>query len=487
MIRIDGTRDLVQSERYALTLLVDLARAIEIDDPRADVVALRVADDMRADDLCDARWSPAIADGSVTLSRAALASVVAIAGAGDEQRAMRVDRFGRVPPSENPLVKRGLEREPVVSRAAGELRRAIAAAAGRRAVRFTAPWPDGKRWAAAFTHDLDVVSWWPLFTALRVAELARKREGRRVALVLAAAAASVARSPVRRAAASLLALEARLGITSTWFVLCGTPTMRSFRRGDLTYRPDGAARDIVREVRNGGHEIGLHGSFDTMDVDGTFARQRGCLATLGALAVGGVRQHFVRMRPGITHRAMREAGFTYDASYVFPDRNGFRLGVADVVAGWDDAAAAPSGIEEVPATWMDRALSKYRGVEDPVAWGDDAIALADACRAVEGCWVGIWHPNLDAALGFPDAPEALARAMTVLIERDPFVASLETIVNWRQARRGVRARAIGADGVVDAYASSSTPFAIALEDGTGRRAEAVRAAVRAIETGHDTT
>ena len=40
-------------------------------------------------------------------------------------------------------------------------------AAGRRAVRYLAPWPEGRRWAAAITHDLDIVSGWPLFTTLR--------------------------------------------------------------------------------------------------------------------------------------------------------------------------------------------------------------------------------------------------------------------------------------------------------------------------------
>src|SRR2546430_9989656 len=57
-----------------------------------------------------------------------------------------------------------------------------------------------------------------------------------------------------------------------------------------------------------------------------------------------------------------------------------------------------------PFTWMDRALSKYRGIEDPAAWSKDALELATTARAVGGLWVGLWHPNLTPALGFPDAP-----------------------------------------------------------------------------------
>jgi len=69
---------------------------------------------------------------------------------------------------------RGVEREPVIQRAALALQAAARKAAGTRPFRTVTAWPNGHRWAAAFTHDLDVVSWWPAFTLLRMVELARK-------------------------------------------------------------------------------------------------------------------------------------------------------------------------------------------------------------------------------------------------------------------------------------------------------------------------
>ena len=81
---------------------------------------------------------------------------------------------------------------------------------------------------------------------------------------------------------------------------------------------------------------------------------------------------------------MSSAGFAYDSTFGFSDRNGFRLGVADVLPAWLDSGEGgqPAGIDEVPFTWMDRALSKYQGIESPQAWVEDAIELARACRAV---------------------------------------------------------------------------------------------------------
>jgi hypothetical protein len=89
---------------------------------------------------------------------------------------------------------------------------------------------------------------------------------------------------------------------------------------------------------------------------------------------------------------------------------------------------------------MDRALSKYQNVEAPRAWIDDALGLAERCRSVEGMWVGIWHPNLAPALGFPDAPQAYADLVAELAHGDAHVAPLGELVAWRRARRSLRAR-----------------------------------------------
>jgi len=129
---------------------------------------------------------------------------------------------------------------------------------------------------------------------------------------------------------------------------------------------------------------------------------------------------------------MQAAEFRYDTTWGFPDRNGFRLGVADVIPVWDAVAERPIGLDEVPLCWMDRTLSKYAGIEDPGAWVAEGEALAQVCRQVEGLWVGVWHPNLTPALGFPDAPGAFHALLGRLVAQEPFVGAER---NGRMARR----------------------------------------------------
>src|SRR5438445_9574267 len=82
-----------------------------------------------------------------------------------------------------------------------------------------------------------------------------------------------------------------------------------------------------------------------MDTEGLFQSQRARLERLTGTPhpPQGVRQHFLRLRPGVTHRAMAAAGLAYDSSYGFADRNGFRLGVADVIPVWDEGTGGGGG------------------------------------------------------------------------------------------------------------------------------------------------
>ena len=338
MIRLPSGEPRSAAERYGLELLVDLARLPPVDDAEADVVRLDIAarDAAGADpDLptCIAHdWYLERGDGMVRVSRAALRQITAVAGAAAEHRTRARDRHGRVPSAENALVRHGLDTEPVVSHAAARLRAAVIASAGRRRVVLAAPWPDGKRWAAAFTHDLDVVAYWPLFTLLRLAELARKGQLGRAARTVAAALAAVGRDPVGQGIRTVLEIERGYGVTSTWFVLCGTPTLATLRAGDLTYRPESpAAAAIIQTLAERQCEIGLHGSFATADRPDLFRVQRARLERLAGQPVAGVRQHFLRMQPGATPHAMLAGGFRFDATAGFADRNGFRLGAADVL------------------------------------------------------------------------------------------------------------------------------------------------------------
>lgn len=473
MIRLAPSAGLSPLERFALEVLVDQARLLQSLEPTPSVVTVRIAtEDGSAStlrDLAARGWGFQVVDGEVLIPRVLLAEVGSTVSARAEQLTDDADRFQRVPTRVNAMYASGSPREPLVSRCAEALRAAVVNAAGRRPLAFLQPWPDGRRWAAALSHDLDVVDWWGAFTALRIAELARKSEWRQVARIVGAVPGGLTANPVVAAARRLLATERDAGVRSTWFVLCGEPGLASARRGDLTYRPGGRrTRGLLSAITSGGHEIGLHGSFATMLSSRVFTEQRTQLESIAGASIRGARQHYLRMRPGDTQRAMKEAGFSYDATFGFPDCSGFRLGVADVVPWWDAAHGAVADFDVVPLVWMDRTLSKYQGIEDPRRWVEDALELASVCADVEGLWVGLWHPNLAAALGYPGAEEAFSELVARLVAMQPHIAPLGELVAWRRDRRSVRAATLDARGRPVRAGTPADGSAAMLEDAEGR-------------------
>ena len=472
MIRPTLPHDLAPAERFGLEALVDLSRLLVVADgaDAADVTGVTVTEGTATlDSLFQHGLSLEREDGMVRIPRRALAAITDLAGAAVEQASTAEDRHGRVPSSENPSVRAKREREPVVQQWAASFSRAVEEAAGRRAVRYLAPWPDGRRWAAAITHDLDIVSGWPLFTGLRVLELARGREWGRLARSLGAAAGAIGRRPVQAGVQAILDAERTAGIHSTWFVLCGTPTAASWLAGDITYGIESAAaRRLLDLVRGGGHEIGLHGSFRSAQDGARMREERERLGRALGSPPAGLRQHFLRMRPGQTQAHARAAGFSYDATFGFPDRNGFRTGVADILPAWSSGATGVLAL--VPLVWMDRALSKYRGIEDPDAWIRDGLELAATVRAAHGLWVGLWHPNLTPPLGFPGAPAAFHQLLQGLSADGPapWFATLEQLVSWRRTRREVRAAQVAPDGRVAIATTTRADWRITLEDAEGR-------------------
>ncbi len=452
MIALPDTTRLDPLERFALACLVDAAALLPAEgEAAAQAVRLVLVDEIPADHEAPLRatiHTPIpFADGEVRLPVWWLRLVGEMLSMASDGADAEKDRHGRPVSTANRLVRAGYERHPVLSAFAFALKNAARKAAGTRPFFGPALWPHGRMWAACLSHDLDVASLWPAFTALRLAELAKKGDMGRAMRVAGSALGSLLGDPVRTGVHAVLDAERAAQARSTWFIICGSPTVATMKAGDVTYLPESPrVRAILGDLRASGHEIGLHGSFETAADGDAFVYQRTRLGRIADGVVTGVRQHFLKRTVGVTERAMASAGFAYDSTAGFPDRNGFRLGLADVVPVWDHDAQRPLALEELPFCWMDRAQSKYQGIEDPSRWIDDALELADRAAAVMGVWCGIWHPNLTPALGFPGAHEAYARLVRELAARGAWLATADEIVRWRKARRSLRVQAITANG-----------------------------------------
>lgn len=311
-------------------------------------------------------------------------------GASQESACPAVDDVGRVPPEHTLAGRHGLDRTvPWANRWIAVLHAAVRAALPGLPVAPPSPFGPGLTFVA--THDLDHLSTNRLANGRRVLKnvgiaLAGRRDVRTAAQIVGSAGCRAVRgAPTVVGVDDLLAGEAARGVRATYTVVA-----ESTHRRDPGYRlDDDSVRRTLRRIADGGHELAVHGSYDSLRCPGQLVREYGLLAAAGYPATGG-RQHWLRHRGGELFDALEDAGAQWDSTSGHPDVVGFRHGAAFPFLAYDLAHERPRPIVEIPMVVMERALCATAG--GPRSWLDTATGVMHA--AGRDGWGGtaiLWH------------------------------------------------------------------------------------------------
>ena len=189
----------------------------------------------------------------------------------------------------------------------------------------------------------------------------------------------------------LLAREDALGVDSTFFIVASHGHPLDGSSPAVYHR---RLPDLLRLLRRAGRELALHGNDrDRVDLEG-LTDDRGHLAERAATIVEGMRYHYLRCLYHETLPLLERAGFAYDTSLAFAEREGFRCGTAYPFHPYDLAAEAPLALLELPLAVMDTTLlaPKYRALASEQA----AAAAQAVIERVERSGGGVailWHHN----------------------------------------------------------------------------------------------
>ena len=120
---------------------------------------------------------------------------------------------------------------------------------------------------------------------------------------------------------SLVAREVQAGISATYFFLCrqGHPRDGNYRIGDPLIL------NLMHSLESQGMEIGLHGSYTSLDCRVTLSSEFDRLRKQGFEASGS-RQHWLRFTLQRLIPALERSGALYDTSIGWHDQIGFRAG-----------------------------------------------------------------------------------------------------------------------------------------------------------------
>lgn len=166
---------------------------------------------------------------------------------------------------------------------------------------------------------------------------------------------------------------------------------------------------LLRRIVQRGHEVGLHGSYYSVDSFDQLAHEldglrRAIAREGGTQTVFGGRQHYLRWRMPDTARKLDALGLAYDSTLGFADIAGFRCGTCHVYPLFDFVERRPLALIERPLVLMEATVVSptYLGL----GCGPQARALMmgirDSCRRFGGEFSLLWH---NSNFGFPGARE----------------------------------------------------------------------------------
>ncbi|SNZ16969.1 hypothetical protein SAMN06269185_2833 [Natronoarchaeum philippinense] len=170
--------------------------------------------------------------------------------------------------------------------------------------------------------------------------------------------------------------------------------------------------DLIRELDDGGWEVGLHGSYESYDDPERLAGEKQRIESiLGGEVIGG-RQHYLNLDVPETWRHHADLGLKYDASLGSSSTYGFQYG---------DSIHRPFGDEFVvfPLTIMEVALpSPTEHLER--AWRE-CRAVLDEAREREAITTILWHPRYFSETDFPGYRELYRRIVEYALEAGAWV------------------------------------------------------------------
>ena len=163
-------------------------------------------------------------------------------------------------------------------------------------------------------------------------------------------------------------------------------------------------RGLLRRIHARGHELGLHGSYNSYDDPAQIAAELVALQTIaeeeGVRQEGwGGRQHYLRWAAGTTWQGWDDAGLAYDSTLTFPEAAGFRSGTCFEYPAFNLCSRNPLQLRERPLVVMETSLFSERYMNLSARAALDTIdRLSATCRLFGGSFTLLWH-NHELAQG----------------------------------------------------------------------------------------
>lgn len=184
-------------------------------------------------------------------------------------------------------------------------------------------------------------------------------------------------------------------LSSAFYFICGRTDVTK----DANYEPEHPAiRNLMRQIHNRGHEIGLHPSYNSFQspliIKSEANRLRKVMQqeNIQQDILGG-RMHYLRWENTTTLQAWNDAGMSYDSTLGYADRPGFRCGTCFEYPAFNPMTQQQLKLRIRPLILMESTViaDRYLGLGYTNEAQEKMQLLKRRCQEVGGYFTLLWH------------------------------------------------------------------------------------------------
>lgn len=243
-------------------------------------------------------------------------------------------------------------------------------------------YPDGKRFAACLTHDIDQLNY--SMTETMANALGSLRHGRMRETIKVIKMKKERKYNPRWNFNEIMEIEEKYGAKSSFFIMASDE-----KDIDYNYNINELSNQL-KEIINMGWEVGLHGghlAFNNLDI---MKKEKSRLEKVISRTVVGYRNHYMRFKTPATWELLTKAGFKYDTTFGYHDCVGFRNGMCHPFTPFNLITNTRIDILEIPLIIMDCTLWEYMKLNMENAW-KITKQLIDTVEKYNGVMTILWH------------------------------------------------------------------------------------------------
>jgi peptidoglycan/xylan/chitin deacetylase (PgdA/CDA1 family) len=151
-----------------------------------------------------------------------------------------------------------------------------------------------------------------------------------------------------------------------------------------------AAKELMQKIKERGHYIGIHPSFNTYKFPEQMKEEVDTLKEVTGEPVLFGRQHYLRFEVPTTWKQWDDNDIQWDSTLTYADQLGFRAGTCIAFPVFDILNRKVLQLEEKPLTVMDQTLINYLKLDKNSAF-KEVNDYIEIIKKYKGDFVLLWH------------------------------------------------------------------------------------------------